>query len=481
MTLFWMENFNSFFGWLIHTSFRASVLTGLVLLLHLIFRRQLSARWRYILWFTVLLCLVMPVAPSSRLSVFNLLKWPVPAVSTENAPATSWRIIHGGSGSAAKMFVKCRPLDGQMLAGMIWLAGVLALMAQFIIPVIRLRMRVVSLHSVTDSTVLKLLAECKDVLRLTTPLWVVESPAIRSPVLMGFIRPRLLLPVNLTQQYSLQELRFIFLHELAHVRHNDIVANWLMTILQTLHWFNPFIWLAFSRMRADREAACDERALSCSRDGENREYGNTILKLLENSTGIQPPLPVLAGILETKQQLKRRFSMIANYRKTTASWGLIPVALFIVLASVGLTAEQNQTTLAAARPEGATAKAESPSVESNEINEKILVRKLKSIVLPELQFKDTNISDVVSYMHKMSIQIDTNSRAKERGVEFAVGMKRGSKIPKVTMSLKNISLFSALNFLTQATGWKYWITADNVVFISKDIPDRPMGALDYVK
>jgi len=54
-----------------------------------------------------------------------------------------------------------------------------------------------------------------------------------------------------------------------------------MSLLQVLHWFNPLVWLAFYRMQTDRELACDALVLTCTRSGESKDYGRTIVNLLE--------------------------------------------------------------------------------------------------------------------------------------------------------------------------------------------------------
>src|SRR5437763_16965944 len=100
------------------------------------------------------------------------------------------------------------------------------------------------------------------------PVVVVEMEEVGSPSLFGFVRPRLLLPAGLTRSFSLEELRYVFLHELGHIKRHDILIGWLMTAVQILHWFNPFAWLASYRMRMARELACDALALSCAREEE---------------------------------------------------------------------------------------------------------------------------------------------------------------------------------------------------------------------
>ena len=57
----------------------------------------------------------------------------------------------------------------------------------------------------------------------------------------------------------------VLLHELAHLKRHDLAVNWLLGLLQSVHWFNPALWLVFRRVRADREVACDELVLAAAR------------------------------------------------------------------------------------------------------------------------------------------------------------------------------------------------------------------------
>src|SRR5437667_11569040 len=91
----------------------------------------------------------------------------------------------------------------------------------------------------------------------------------------------------------------IFLHELAHLKRHDLEINWLVSVAQALHWFNPLLRLAFARMRADREMACDALALARMEQGEGQRYGETIVKLLEGL--VRPaPTPGSVGISEER-------------------------------------------------------------------------------------------------------------------------------------------------------------------------------------
>jgi hypothetical protein len=123
------------------------------------------------------------------------------------------------------------------------------------------------------------------------------------------------------------------LHELGHVKRMDISLGWVMAVLQIVHWFNPLVWLAFSRMRAERELACDAVALSCV--GATQPYGHTIVKLL-SSFGDSLRAPSMAGIVEDKHQMKERITMIAKFQKTSGA-PVLAGAVAVVLGVLTLT------------------------------------------------------------------------------------------------------------------------------------------------
>jgi peroxiredoxin len=167
---------------------------------------------------------------------------------------------------------------------------------------------------------------------------LIESEEVESPAVYGFWRKWLLLPDGVFEHFSTVELRCIFLHELAHIKRGDLGVNWLVALLQVLHWFNPVLWLAWGRMRADRELATDALALAHVRDGDHRPYGDTILKVLEGLTG-DAALPGLVGIAENKAQLKERLAAISRPGK---HWSGAALAAIIALSIVGLTDAQTE-------------------------------------------------------------------------------------------------------------------------------------------
>ena len=221
---------------------------------------------------------------------------------------------------------------------LLWLAGVLFLFTRIILFPLRLNAQLAQHETATGPAVFEILEQSKRLMGMRKVLPIIQSRAVTSPALLGFIRPWLVLPDGMVERFTAQELRLVFLHELAHLKRRDIAVNWLMTILQILHWFNPLVWFAFARMRADRELACDELALSFAKAEENKSYGQAIIKLLEGFTRTEV-LPGLVGILEDKQQMKERIVMIAQFKKVT-QWSAVAFTLLLTLGLVTLTDAQ---------------------------------------------------------------------------------------------------------------------------------------------
>jgi beta-lactamase regulating signal transducer with metallopeptidase domain len=93
------------------------------------------------------------------------------------------------------------------------------------------------------------------------PVTLLIHPDRTIPLVWGILRHRLMLPAA-AQEWSGEQLRSVLLHELAHVKRRDALAQLLAQIACALHWFNPLVWLAGWRMGLECERACDDRVLA---------------------------------------------------------------------------------------------------------------------------------------------------------------------------------------------------------------------------
>ncbi len=320
-----------FLGQLGRSSVQASVLAVAIWMVCRLLGPHLEARWRCRLWLLVIVRLAWPFSLPSPVSIFNLFA--APQRLTQPEAFTFW--LPEELSSQAYRWLE------QSWVCWVWLSVATALLVRVLVGwlwTVWLRYQAKPLDSWEAWW---LLNRCKEVSGLTTPVAILESSKIRSPCLLGFFRPRLLLPVGLVNELTHDELRLVFLHELAHLRRSDIALNWVLAAVETLHWFNPLAWLVTRSLRADREEACDACALA-AHPHASRMYGETLLKLLERVGGRPEAIasPALVGILGSAQDdlepLVHRMRAIATYRPGARTW-VVGFCTWLALVCVGFT------------------------------------------------------------------------------------------------------------------------------------------------
>ena len=355
----WAAHLHPWFHWLLHTTWQAGVLVGLILLVQRTLGRRLGVRGRYWLWLVLLVRMAMPWAPQSGASLYNLL----PALSlggsevgaggaTDATPSalrgTSAKGAAHGSGSMAERGRRTRrehsaessqlQMERRIVIGLslIWSAGVLGLTICVAVGGVRVRRIIRRGRPVADPQVIGVLDDCRRRMGIRTAVTMVATNEAHCPALCGILRPRLLLPERTLSESDGSSLAHIFLHELAHLKRRDILVGHAASLLHVLHWFNPLIAVALRRMRADRELACDAMALSALHPDEAIAYGHTILQQAERLLAFQPRWTP-AALCGDKTKLRERIVMISRFRAGQYRWSPMAAILVGGLACVGLT------------------------------------------------------------------------------------------------------------------------------------------------
>ena len=193
-----------------------------------------------------------------------------------------------------------------------------------------------------EPRIMALLESCKNLLGVERPVTVLAAETFSTPALFGSLRPRLLIPEEMLLHLDDRELRLIFLHELTHLRRGDILVNWAMIFLRSLHWFNPAVWLAMKRLRAEQELACDAAVMARLAPDERRLYGDTLIKLLEDFSA-STFCPGLVPFITNKQIIKRRIAMISKFQPASRFALLVSVALLIAVGCFTFTRAADKT------------------------------------------------------------------------------------------------------------------------------------------
>jgi beta-lactamase regulating signal transducer with metallopeptidase domain len=329
-----------------------------------IFRRLLNlattSSWRHALWLPVLACLICPLGPGVPLMSALPPNLPVSlaalptALNPEAAPAG----INGSLGSrtrhltaradaqraVAATLVRSVPagpaasVDGTrpktLLSWLvlIWMAGVAALGSIYLGNLLKFR-RIRLAAGTAGTSASRVLERCKAELRVQRTVRVLESGAVDSPTVVGWLRPTILLPLGLDARLGAARLRHVLLHELAHIKRNDVLVSWIAALAQLLHWFNPAVWQAGRLMRADMESASDAHVLSRLSQAERSEYGDMLLHLADSDAG-RPSYGL--GIADHHSDLRARLIGIARFSPASFTVKLVAAFALVILSGAAL-------------------------------------------------------------------------------------------------------------------------------------------------
>ena len=167
-----------------------------------------------------------------------------------------------------------------------------------------------------------------------------RSRRVVEPMLIGALRPRVLVPLDFEQRYSAEEREFVLAHERAHMRRGDALVNAFGAAWLCIFWFNPVMFWAMRLLRFDQDLACDAAVLAAAGKGSRGRYAEALLKTQLAGDGTLP-LP-LACHWRSVHPLGRR---IAALRRPVAgrmrhAMGIVCVTLLV--GSVSLAADAMQ-------------------------------------------------------------------------------------------------------------------------------------------
>lgn len=150
------------------------------------------------------------------------------------------------------------------------------------------------------------------------------SPVVGSPMMVGLVRPRLLLP---SEELEERELAFILRHELTHHRRHDLWYKLVLLAANGMHWFNPLVFLLRREAERDLELTCDDAVVARADAETRRAYSETLLASVHRQKGLS------RAVLSThfyggKEVMKERFRNILG--KRGRKWGGLVLALVLL-------------------------------------------------------------------------------------------------------------------------------------------------------
>ena len=330
---------NEFIKILLSLSVSGALLLLFILGLKPLYKNRFSKRWQYYVWIIVALRFLLPFTPDTTIVGSLFEKFDTAAITNEIPTSPNVPVPVGTGNSKAEPIQTNReindtamrePFNIYVCLFFIWSALALVLFVRKItvyqgfIQYIKAGNKEVS-----DIKILNLLSDCEEKLNINTRVELSCNPLIASPMLIGFFRPRIILPVGELED---KELSYIFVHELTHYKQRDMFYKWLIQIVVCVHWFNPFVYLLEKEVNKSCELSCDEKAISILDEKAKREYGDTLISFLKSNNLYKSSLASVT-LTEGAEQLKERLGAIMKFRKKSKVITAI-TAIFTVIVCV---------------------------------------------------------------------------------------------------------------------------------------------------
>jgi beta-lactamase regulating signal transducer with metallopeptidase domain len=351
---------------------QVTVLVAVLFCLDLVLRHKVRAVVRYWIWLLVLAKLVLPTSARTPASVAYWL--PPSQIASDEIPLETVDAVAFSSDThtyPAADDASIAPLpsrlpsplppppiplarvDAKAIVFGVWLSAVGVLLGMVWRRVRRVR-RIADEATAAPAELVALLVECLPSVSLQPGrVRLRVTDRLGSPAICGFRRPTILLPRHGLEKLDREQIRLIFLHELAHWQRGDLQMNCLQTVLQVFYFYNPPVWIANAMVRRLREQAVDETVLVMTR-GEAERYASTLLDLAAFSRLPAESTLRLIGVVEQPGALAGRIRRIVGRPiPKTARVGLAGLAAIVAIGLLVV-------------PMGCSERPESPSYTEND-------------------------------------------------------------------------------------------------------------------
>lgn len=231
------------------------------------------------------------------------------------------------------------PIDVKLIFSIIWLIGAVLFLVLHIKRYFSFKKAVKRVSSpLKNENTADILKSEKQKLKITSDIAVRVSSAADTPMLVGIVHPFIILSEN---EFSNDELHFIFRHELIHYKRKDILYQLITLIFISLNWYNPFAYIMARAIEIDGETACDEKVLNGKAYETRVFYGEMLINFLKTQN--QKKSYMTTTFFGGKKGMKKRLTLIASKKirkKGTAAMAVLMA--FTIATSVCAAAMSNE-------------------------------------------------------------------------------------------------------------------------------------------
>ncbi len=318
----------------------------LILLASPLINRRYAAKWKYYIWIFLAIRLLIPLSgmyhsqPESK---------PTAAVS-DTVPADGTAVYQPVETPRVqpRRFVVEIPVEatGQItktpdtttvrpklsifdIVFSAWIAGIIIFTAVPVISCLQYKYKIARGGEIIKAgEAYEIFLRMKSRLKIKRNVLLIRYSKAASPMVIGFIKPALVLPCD---EFSTEDLQFIIRHELIHLKRGDVYIKLLCVLANAVHWFNPIVWIMRREASIDMELSCDEGVIKGKSFDVKRAYTETLLSSLsrQSSKGSLLTTQFYGG----KKTMKKRFTNILAHTAKKNGAALLVWAMVLAIIS----------------------------------------------------------------------------------------------------------------------------------------------------
>jgi beta-lactamase regulating signal transducer with metallopeptidase domain len=351
-TLF-SDNLDYALGWMVVHSLWQATLIAIISGIVMIALRKKSAKLRYVLSNISLLAVLVAAVITFAMHydfgathIKTVSNHTLNIIESDAAPtlAETGEMVSNADGIAQNTLFNLSTFKGYFnehlpLIVTLWLLGVALFLLRLMGSVSYIYYLKNRMNFPTDEYWTEMIDNLSKKAGLKQAVELVESAMVRTPVVVGFLKPMILFPMGVINRLAPEEVEAILAHELAHVLRHDYIFNIFQSIVEALFYYHPAVWWLSGQIRNERESACDDIAINLINSKMN--YAKALVTIQEMS--YYPMNTALGFAGQKKNQFVMRMHRILNVQqnKTNVMEKLI-ATLFIVCTLFGLAFGQKQ-------------------------------------------------------------------------------------------------------------------------------------------
>jgi beta-lactamase regulating signal transducer with metallopeptidase domain len=162
-------------------------------------------------------------------------------------------------------------------------------------------------EAVISGPVYETLIRLQEEAGITRTVSLFRCPCVNTPLAMGIVRPRILLPHLIFDE---GELKYVLMHELVHIKRKDLYYRVLTLIANAAHWFNPLVYMMGRAVSLLCEISCDDEVVKGTDSDARLRYSETIIGVVKYQSRLQTALST--GFYGGKKGMKMRISSIMD-------------------------------------------------------------------------------------------------------------------------------------------------------------------------